>query len=165
MTLVILTVRLITHKTGSFGSQNSSWLLLSRQNHNNVVLLLLMNSTKAIIGSKLSQVFKQLEWLISTLPKKAFERQIEWGRLHELHIMSSTYDSSVLKTLKKFRAIVPAYYSRLCQLTTLDVLSEKKCSFCKCLYHHKKSAKGGSGWERSKNQYWMCVTVEWTWKT
>ena len=162
MTLVILTVRLITHKTGSFGSQNSSWLLLSRQNHNNVVLLLLMNSTKAIIGSKLSQVFKQLEWLISTLPKKAFERQIKWGRLHELHIMSSTYDSSVLKTLKKFRAFVPAYYLHLCQLTTLDVT---KCSRCNCLYHHKKSVKGGSGWESSKNQYWMSATLEWTWKT
>ena len=68
--------------------------------------------------------------------------------MHELHIASSTFDSSVrLKTVKKFRAFVHAHYAHLRQsydADHTDVLPETKCSRCNC---HEKSVKGESGRE------------------
>ena len=56
-------------------------------------------------------VRSELEWLISILPIR--RRLSGSGRSHELHIKGPAFDSSVLWTLKKFRAFVLAYYVHL----------------------------------------------------
>ena len=82
-------------------------------------------------------VRSELEWLISILPIR--RRLSGSGRSHELHIQGPAFDSSVLWTLKKFRAFVLAYYVHLLSVRGaegignfdwLQVLFESKEGVC-----------------------------------